>query len=278
MRKLFFFGFACLMLLVGCSEEDLDMTVLNKSLFENETITKISAHDAWTVSIVQDSMEQYVELEYSAFLDPYLSITKESEQLQIGFSQSLNIPYNAVFKATIHCMTLQGISLSDAVMATMSGTFTGQHLTMELDDASTCKGCSFVGNCDLKMKGAAIVADATIHGEQADFTMSETSMFKGSLYLSESFSASLAEGAKLITYGGSAPEASIVLKEASHANMNLTQVDQMTVDLSSASEAYVMVAGILSGSLKEASMLYYCGNPTLTVDCDDTSTLQPNNK
>ena len=72
----------------SCRDKELDMTLVQKTVFQDATVTAVSAKDAWNVVVVQDE-ETFVELEYSAFLEDYLQVTMEGEAIHIGFIQHL---------------------------------------------------------------------------------------------------------------------------------------------------------------------------------------------
>ena len=74
MKKLFvLLLMMCAMTFAGCREKELDMTLIQKTVYEDATITAITVKDAWNVTVVQDE-RTYVELENSAFLEEYLKI------------------------------------------------------------------------------------------------------------------------------------------------------------------------------------------------------------
>ena len=53
---------------VSCKKE-LDMTLVQKTVYENTDISLFHIDDAWDVTFVYDSLKSYVELEYSAYLE-----------------------------------------------------------------------------------------------------------------------------------------------------------------------------------------------------------------
>ena len=48
----------CIILLASCKKDELDMTVLQKTVLENSDFTCIKAERSWQIEIVQDEMER----------------------------------------------------------------------------------------------------------------------------------------------------------------------------------------------------------------------------
>lgn len=276
MRKtgIFIWVFIGLML-AGCREKDLDMTVLHKTLYEDVAISVIAAEDAWNVTVVQDAEKSYVELEYSAFLEEYLRVVKEGSELKIGFNTYLNLPANTVNNAIIHTASVQKLDFSEAVTVLLVGDFSTEVIEMELDDAVTCKGGSFGGVARLKLNDASTMVDFCFNGTTCSMELDDGSVFKGILTATESMSIHLEDASRMTTYGGTTPEANVEVSQVSHLNMVKTAVTNMHINVSEASEAVVNVSGTLEGKVTGVSKLYYQGNPIINVDCDDLSTIEP---
>ena len=265
------------MAFIGCREKDLDMTLVQKTLFEGTTMNEITAEDAWNITIVQDNESSFVELEYSAFLEEYLQVGKEDSELKIGLTRGLKLPSNTVMNATIHTASVQKIQLSDAVNATIEGQFPESSLTMELDDASTCKGGNFSGRAEVKLNDASTLVDCYFHGHSCDIALDDASVFKG-WCSNDKLIVKLNGASRMTTYGVFASQANVEVAGASFLNMLETVVGEtMIIMVKEASEASVTVQrpGTLEGFVVDASVLYYQGNPIINVGCDATSTLRP---
>ena len=102
MQRIKYLAVFVVLLMAGCRDKDLDMTVLNKSLFDGADFTEIVLNDSWNVTIVQDDEKTGIDLEYSAFLEDYLDVKQEKKNLSIAFTHRLNLPYNTVMNAVIH--------------------------------------------------------------------------------------------------------------------------------------------------------------------------------
>ena len=269
--------FIALAMIPSCREKDLDMTPMTQTLYEGAEINEITAEDAWNITVVQDNENSFVELEYSAFLDEYIQVSKEGPELKIGFSRYLNLPANTVMNATIHTASVKKLHFSDAVTAVLEGQFPETALTLELEDASTCKGGNFTGIADVKLSSASTLVDCYFHGRSCEIELEDASVFKG-WFTEDSLTVKVDEASRLTTYGGYVSWADVVVSDASFLNMLETYVsEKMTIAVQDASEASVAVwrPATLEGWVIDASALYYKGNPTLDVGCDASSILRP---
>lgn len=275
MKKItFILGLIGLIAFTACKKEkELDMTVMNKTLYENATMNEITAEDAWCVIVRQDTVS-YVELKYSAFLEEYLQVTLEGTSLHIGLSASLNLPSNTEMTATVHTQAVQKIHFSEAVAAAIEGRFPETAMTLELDGASTCRGGNFFGSADLKLSGASKCVEFSFEGTSCKVEVVDASDFKCSLKVSEDLEMTVKDSSHLTDYWGEINRADVIVTNASYLNMATSWISQMHIAVKSASEATVNVTKTLDGSVQEASRLYYSGDPTLNVNCDDSSILQ----
>ena len=271
MKKLSLFLLTvCAMMFTGCREKPLDMTVVQKTVFEDATITAVTAKDAWNVTVVQDE-RTYVELEYSAYLEEYLNIWNESNRLL----KRIYIPSNTVMNATVHTPMVETLQFSDAANAVLEGVFPETNLTLDLDDAATCKGGRFTGKADLDLSDAAKMVEFDFEGETCLVKASDASTFKGNLSVTDRLDVVVEDASSLTTYGGSAPYAEVKVSDASSLNLLETEVGTMHITVKDASEASVFVTNTLEGTVQDASKLYYKGNPTLNITCDHTSIIRP---
>ena len=99
-------------------------------------------------------------------------------------------------------------------------------------------------------------------------------MFKGSLNASRLLTLTVMDASRLTEYWGEINQVEAVVSDASYLNMATSWINKMYIEVDDASEATVNVVESLEGTVHDASKLYYSGNPTLNVDCDETSTLQ----
>lgn len=263
-----------LLTFVGCREKELDMTLVQKTVYDDATITAVTATDAWNVTIVQDE-RTYVELEYCAFLEEYLKIQMESYELSIGFYRHLYLPANTVMNATVHTSSVEKLQFSDATRAILEGVFPETNLMVELSDAATWKGGRFSGKADLDLSDAAKMVDFDFEGETCSVKVSDASTFKGTLSVTDQMNIVVEDASHMTTYGGYAPQAEVEVSDASSLNLLETEVGTMHITVKDASEASVYVTHTLEGTIKDASELYYKGTPSLNVICDDSSTIRP---
>lgn len=259
----------------GCREKPLDMTLKQKTLFQGENFTEIAADYGWDVTIVQDDNESFVELEYSAYLEEYLNIWNESNLLNISLLKRFHIPSNTVMSATVHTSSLKKLQFSDAASVVLEGEFPETDLTVELSDAATFKGGRFTGKADVELSDAAKMVEFDFEGETCSVKVSDASTFKGTLSVTDRLDIVVEDASHLTTYSGHAPHAEVKVSDASSLNLLETEVGTMHITMKDASQASVYVTTTLEGSAKDASKLYYKGNPTINFSCDDSSSINP---
>ena len=268
--------FLCAALTFAAScNKDVDMTLTQKTLFENADIRQIAVGDAWQVTLVADS-STFVELEYSAYLESYVKARMTGNQLEIGFKGRVYPAINSVFRTTIHTAQLEQLEASDAATVQCSGDFGGQGLEIDLSDASACNGLAFSGeDCIVKMENASLLTGFRFAGSRCTATLEEASQFNGRIEADEQLEVELEEASRFVNKGGVTAVATIKGRDGSMLNMVETRVGEMHVELSNASEATVWVEATLDGTLKEASTLYYKGHPQIQVNCSEDSELIP---
>ena len=254
------------------------MTLVQKTLFENASIDQIYVFDAWEVTIVADD-HSYVELEYSAYLEPGLQVEMEDSLLEIGFTQYVNPLSGSVFKATVHTTEKEALSIraNDASIITLQGPFELENsIDIELIDASVCSGFEVSSpSCSILATNASQLLGANYHGKDCVVLVTKSSSCKGSFNVEQSFNASALISSQIVVFGGSIPSAVIEGKDAGIINMARVEMEDMNVNLAEGSEATVNVTGSISGFLSSASTLYYKGNPQIDVDCSEDSQLIP---
>lgn len=260
----------------SCKKE-VDMTLVQKTVLENVDIRGIEVGDAWQVNVVADS-NTYVELEFSAYLEPYLKAKMVGNQLEIGFAGNVRPVINSEFRATVHTNKIEKIEAEEASQLSFTGQFsaTSDSLTVRLGDASVCSGLDYSGHeCKVVIEDASQFLGFHLTSTNAEVKVSDASTCKGTFDASFHLVANLSGASRLITFGGAAPYGMIKLQDGSLLNMVQTEVGEMHVDLSGASEATVNVNDHMEGTLTEASTLYYKGHPQINVDCSDDSQLIP---
>jgi hypothetical protein len=253
------------------------MTLVQKTVLENADIRQITASDAWEVSVVADS-STFVELEYSAYLENKVNVKLQGTRLEIGFLGSTYPVLNSVFRAIVHTKTIENIKVEEAAQVSFAGHFsaTSDTLFVDLDDASICSGLNYSGHViEIAVKNASDFFDFQLSGYNCEVDVSDASTCKGVFDMSFHLVANLTNESQLITFGGSAPFGMIKVQDASTLNMVQSEIGEMHVNLSGASEATVNVSERMEGSVKMFSTLYYKGHPQITVDCSEDSQLIP---
>ncbi|MBQ5958805.1 MAG: DUF2807 domain-containing protein [Bacteroidales bacterium] len=275
MKKYLVFG-GCLGLLVlaSCRDKDLDMTLRQTVLYEGLEYDEITAEDAWCVTVLQDAEKSYVELEYSAFLEDYLDVNLTGTKLSIGLDKKYNLPNNTVINATVHTPMVRTLNFSDAAFAALDNLNMETALTLELDGAASCRGGHFQGAADIKLSDASTCVEFYFDGTDCQLELADASIFKGCLNVSGDLHLDIHDASYMTEYSGEINHAVAKVSENSHLNMATSWINRMHIDINALSEATVNVVESLEGSVSEVSRLYYSGNPTLNVDCDETSILQ----
>ena len=251
------------------------MTLTQKTVLENADIRQIEISDAWQVNVVADS-RNFVELEYSAYLEPGLDIKMESSQLEIGFTSNVNPVINSVFRATVHTTQLEKLEADDASQVQCSGEFTGRTLEVELSAASNCNGLVFSGEtCKINMEDASLMTGFRFVGNRCNAELEGASQFIGQLETTEFLEIELEDASRFVNKGGETAVACIKAHDASRLNMVETQVGEMQLDIKGASEATVQVTDLMEGQIQDASIVFYKGRPQLQVNCSEDSQLCP---
>lgn len=260
----------CIILLASCKKDELDMTVLQKTVLENSDFTCIKAERSWQIEIVQDE-KCFVELEYSAYLESYLKCTVTEGVLEIGFTVSDNLVSGTVNKAKIHIIDFESLELTGACKVSVNGSF-GKSFTALLDKESSCVGGMFLSGGNISLKGASSMKDYS--GEGSFYiTMDEDSHFVGNLSFPNAesqFSVIANNHSTFVNQSDCSVEnVEIQVTDNSLINMALTEIKaSVKVEIESNSEATIKVknGANLMGKVVEKSTLYHYGNPVFAPD------------
>ena len=266
----------CLSILFSTScKKKVDMTLMQKTMFENITISQIEVNDAWSVTVVADS-SVFVEVKYSAYLENYLKINMEGTKLHVGFTGWVHNEINSVFEAVVHTNQLEKLEIDDAAKVQCVGDFFGQKIEVEISGAANCNGLVFSGEgCEISGDNAAVLTGFQFIGNSCKAELDNASQFNGDIQASNYFELELKSASRFVNKGNMTAKAIIKMQDVSFLNMVDTQVREMQVELSSASEATVRVSELLEGFLHETSTLYYKGHPQIDIDCSGDSQLIP---
>ena len=260
----------CIILLASCKKDELDMTVLQKTVLENSDFTCIKAERSWQIEIVQDE-KCFVELEYSAYLESYLKCAAANRVLEIGFTASGNLASGTVNKAKVHIVDFESLELTGACKVSVNGSF-GKSFTALLDKESSCVGGTFLSGGDISLKGASSMKDYSGEGP-FEITMDEDSHFVGNLSFPNAesqFSVTANNHSTFVNQADCSVEnAEIQVTDNSLINMALTEIKASAkVEIESNSEATIKVknGANLMGKVVEKSTLYHYGSPVFVPD------------
>ena len=269
---------AALCFATSCNKE-ADMTLVQKTVLENNTLSQIHIDDAWEVNIVYDSLNSFVELEYSAYLEDFILVREINNWLEIGFNQKVYPLAGSVYKATVHTMEKEHLNIraENECVITLKGPFAlTEVIDMELINASTCSEFTVAApSCSILVTKDSQLLNAIFTGTNCSVLATKNSSCKGIFNVEQSFNAGAKISSQVIVFGGSIPSATLEAGDEGTINMAQVEVEEMNVHLAGASEATVNVTETLSGFLLEGSTLYYKGHPQIDVDCSDDSQLIP---
>ena len=261
----------------SCKKE-VDMTLVQKTVFENADIRLINIDNGWEVTFIFDSLQSSVELEYSAYLEEHVSVDEINDWLSIGFNNKINALSGSVFRATVHISQKDAlfISADNASIITLEGLFEVEDMDIDLRNGSVCNGFEVISQlCSISLTDGSQIYGVNFNGTNCAVNAHKGSFCKGYFNVEQSFSTGVSISSQLIVFGGSMHSASIEVKDAGTINMAQAEVQEMSVYLDGASEATVNVTETLSGFLLSGSTLYYKGHPQIDIDCSDDSQLIP---
>ena len=269
----------CMALCFASCKKEVDMTLKQKTVYENNDLSLFHVGDAWDVTFVYDSLKSFVELEYSAYLEEYVSVWDTNGWIDIGFKGSVYKQPGSVFKAKVHTSEREHlyIKVDNASVITMEGLFKLEDgMNLELHDGSVCNGFTVTSQlCSINLTDGSQIYGVDYHGTNCAVYAQKESSCKGYFHVEESFTADVGISSQLIVFGGNIPSASIEVKNEGTINMAKAEVEDMNVNLAGGSEATVNVSGMISGFLLDGSTLYYKGHPQLDVECSEDSQLIP---
>jgi len=269
---------AVLCFATSCKKE-FDMTPVQKTVLENNTLSLIHVNHGWEIDIVYDSLNSFVELEYSAYLEDYILVREINNWLEIGFNQEVYPLAGSVYKATVHTREKENLSIraeNESVIALKEPFMLTESIDMELIDASTCSEFSVAApSCSILVTKDSQLLNVIYTGTNCSVLVTKNSACKGIFNVEQSFNASAQISSQVIVFGGSIPSATLGAGNESTINMAQANVETMNVNLADGSEATVNVSSRISGFLTEVSTLYYKGHPQLDVECSEDSQLIP---
>ena len=261
----------------SCKKE-ADMTLVQKTVFEDANIHLINVDDGWDVTFVYDSLKSFIELEYSAYLEDYVSVKETNEWQSIGFNTRINPLSGSVYKATVHISQKEHLYLraDNASVITFDGLFEVEDMDIELLNASICNSFEVTSqSCGIQLTYGSQLYGIDFHGTNCSVYAYKGASCKGYFNVEQTFTIDVGIDSQLIVFGGSMPSASVEVKEGGIINMVKAEVNDMYIYLDGASEATVNVSETLSGFLLGGSTLYYKGHPQIDVDCSEDSQLIP---
>lgn len=261
----------------SCKKE-VDMTLVHKTVYENTDISMFYVDDAWEVTFVYDSLSSFVELEYSAYLEEYVSVSDTNNWLIIKFGRPVYKQAGSVFRATVHTSEKESLFIraEKASVITMEGHFGLNDINMELFNGSVCNGFEVSAeSCSIHLGDGSQMLGVQYTGTNCSVYAHSESCCKGYFDVEQTFNADVHSQSQLIVLGGTMASASIEAKNAFTVNLAQAEVEDLYVYLAEASEATVKVTNTIRGFLLSGSTLYYKGHPQIDLECSDDSRLIP---
>lgn len=269
---------AALCFATSCKKE-ADMTLVQKTVLENNTLSLIHVNHGWEVDIVYDSLNSFVELEYSAYLGDFILVREINNCLEISFNQKVYPLAGSVYKATVHTREKEHLNIraeNESVIALKGPFVLTEAIDMELINASTCSEFTIAAlSCSILVTNDSQLLNVLFTGTNCSVLATKNSSCKGFFNVEQSFNAGAKISSQLIVFGGSIPSATLGAGDESTINMAQANVETMNVNIAGGSEATVNVSGRISGFLLEGSTIYYKGHPQLDVECSEDSQLIP---
>ena len=185
----------------SCKKE-VDMTLVQKTVFENADIREIEVSDGWQVTVVADS-STYVELNYSAYLEPYVKAKMNDTHLELGFMLKTYPGINSEFRATVHLRQLEKIDAKNASTITFTGSYKGERLYVNLSEGSVCNALTYTGDkCEIVMDAASKLLDFQFDGTTCIASLKQSSQFNGRIHATELLDLNLNDNSRFINRGG----------------------------------------------------------------------------
>lgn len=242
-KFIWIFSLATILFFATSCDKGVDETIKQSTYFSNMIIKGIDFHGPFDITVIQDSVKNYMILEYPAFLEDRLDIVLNnlgvacvSLENTASLSQSVRV--------TIYANSLETIGLSGEAKVFSSGIFYGYQTEIDVDEASSFSNLQIYTNiCTINVSNSSkvsgkinVISDCKIHVSDASSFVNEFSFID---------------------------DAKVVAERASTVNLLSTIVRLMNIDLSESSVAHVFVTEELTYKLTGDSKLYYKGSPSL---------------
>jgi len=209
----------------------------------------------WEVIITQDDADNNALIEYNV---PESKITTELRPNGYLYIQANSVGsyYGKVLRATIHASLLEKIEARGAATVNTYGQF-ASHCDITLSGASKMDGFSCKGDyANLTIRGASKLQNFTFIGDRLDADVSGASKID-LLTMNVKRSNIQLSGASHFSGKGYAAKSSFTGSGASAFSTFSLESEKLTIKLSGASSAKVMVNQTITGELSGASILKY---------------------
>lgn len=253
------------------------MTVLHRTVLEDEYFRSIISEKLWEITLLQDSVS-YIELEYSAYLDDYVKYNTENIYAKLDLDVIGNLPSGTIHRAVVHVKEFSTAGLIGGSILHIEGTF-NQYVGIGAMENSHCSGGVFNNGLELMVCEGSKVTDFESYGS---FTLSMDGnshcVGKASNTADDdNFYISIGANSSFVNLVESHPsQLELEVANNSLVNMSLTSpTGEITMQIDDNSEVTIDLRQTdrVDISLKNSSTLYYYATPSqhFDFDCDESS-------
>lgn len=264
--------FLLMLFSLNACRKEADMSLMQSNMLENSVIQGLNVDDQWSVTVVQSDGDNHVELEYSAYLKDDIEVSMDGDVLNVGLKSSAVYYHETILKAVVYAKSIDRITISDESRVDLKGVFVSDSIHVELSDASVLTADTILATkASLNLKDKSNVGPFCFIGTTCLADLSEASNLLANIEAAQNMEVSLKNQSKFVNFSGKTETVSLSMSDASNANFVRTEVSQMNVEMQTNSTATVWVTDVLSGSVADASTLYYKGSPTIDLEISDDS-------
>jgi len=220
-----------------------------ETAFDFDSFSAVSVSETCSLTVTQgDNFSILITSDDN--LAEYVEVTESENTLSLGLKSGYSYN-NIIFEARVTMPDLKGLSANGATRVQTSGFDTSETVNISVDGASEVS-MDYVGTgaLDANVNGASelILNTQTVSGD-IDFDCNGASYLK-------------------FTAASGSSNAEINCEGASDIEMKGFTANNTAVTIEGASNAWVNLTGILSGSVKGASVLRYRGTSSINLNIE----------
>ncbi|MDP3879127.1 MAG: head GIN domain-containing protein [Dehalococcoidales bacterium] len=241
--------------LAGCSPAGPTGIIIEEKDFTD--FTRVRVEGTFTIEIARSDTFSTTISADSSFFD-YVAVDKEGDTLRIYLN-----PHHTFTDFTLQARTLKA-KITMPVL---------RELQLAGASKGTISGFNSTEDLKLNISGASNLNTKDIEADGAELEISGASEINGNLNAGDT--RLTVSGASKVTIKGAASNIIVDASGASKIDMAGFPVQNADVTLSGASEATLNIKGELDTVLRDASRLYFLGNPTMgNISISGASTIK----